>query len=239
MVLTRRGHPIRRRLGRRRAWLLPAALVAAAVVAAGCGVPTGGTPRAIPKSQVPFPLLDPQVPTTPPSTAPTGEPVKVYFLNGTETYVTPRTRLVGPKATLTTILGELLRGPYTNEIVDDGVRTAITSGVQLLRTAVIDDKDVTVDFNQAFGEISGTQQILAVAQVVYTIAARFPIPAAVEVQFELNGTAIEVPNANGAEVQGPVTTQDYVTLTPLAAASGTTTTTAPTTTTTTTTAAAG
>ncbi|HVX20358.1 MAG TPA: GerMN domain-containing protein [Acidimicrobiales bacterium] len=216
--------PVRRRV--RSVVVAVVALAVAAVVAAGCGVPAGGGARVIPRNQVPFGLLSPHLPTTTPTSTPSGEPVKVFFLDSAEQYLTPRTRLVGPKATLTTVLELLLRGPYTNEIEESGTRTAITPAVQLLRSSV-SAKVVTVDFNQAFGEISGTQEILAVAQVVYTVAAQFPSPAAVEVQFELNGGPVQVPNENGAEVQGPVTVGDYVALTPQSAAAATTTTTAP------------
>ena len=183
---------------RRLTWPVLALAVMAAVTAA-CGVPTGGGPQAIPQSQVPSGLLSPVVPTTTtPSTA-AGAPVRVYFLDTAERYLTPRPRNVGPNATLTTILDVLLQGPYADE-EEAGVRTAIPSGVQLLHTTVV-GKLVTANFNEAFGLISGTQQVLAVAQVVYTVTAW--ANAAVPVQFEIEGSVVQVPNASGAEVSGP------------------------------------
>jgi len=215
-----------RRLGRPR-WLAALSVVAVAAVATGCGVPVGGGARVVPRNQVPFGLLSPHLPTTTPTSAPVGEPVKVYFLDTTEEFLTPRTRVVGQKATLTSVLNALLRGPYANEIEESGTRTALTSDVELLHSAVA-GKTVTVDFNQAFGEISGTQEILAVAQVVYTVTAQFPTSSSpVQVQFELDGLPVQVPNQNGAEVPGTVTIADYQAFTPTHAPGATTTTAAP------------
>ena len=53
------------------------------LLAAGCAIPTQGSPSAIPSSRVPFHLLDPHPPTTtttqPKPSSYVG--VKVYFLN--------------------------------------------------------------------------------------------------------------------------------------------------------------
>ena len=61
---------------------------------------------------------------------------------------------------------------------------------------------VTVNFNEAFGEITGADTELAVAQVVATVvAANKP---GTSVLFEIDGEPISVPISTGAQVSGPV-----------------------------------
>ena len=62
---------------------------------------------------------------------------------------------------------------------------------------------VTVNFNDAFGEITGTNTELAVAQVVATVWPR-RAAATTGVIFEIDGEPTSVPVASGAQVSGPV-----------------------------------
>ena len=66
---------------------------------------------------------------------------------------------------------------------------------------------VTVDFNTAFGLISGTQEVQAVAQVVFTVTKQ--VGRQIGVQFEIEGVPTDVPTATGAEVAGPVSYDKY------------------------------
>jgi spore germination protein GerM len=209
-------------------------LLAAAVLmgSAGCGVVADGGPRAIPATQVPFHLLTRAVPTTTSTTAPIATAaVTVYFVAHTQQFLYLAQRAVPAPATLRTVLDELLAGPTTTERTA-GVRTAIGDGVRLLsvRPLVIKPSTdvVTVDFNLSFGQISGTQQVQAVAQVVFTVAAL--LGPQVGVQFQIDGAATDVPTDTGAQVGGPVTKSQYASLTPTAPLTATTTTTSTTTT---------
>lgn len=211
-----------RRRGERAAAL---AAVAALCASAGCGVPAGGGPHAIPRVQVPFHLETKFVPTTTTTTAPVATAaVDVYFVSQTQQYLVAAQRAVPAPATLHTVLDELLAGPTTAERTA-GIRTAIGSGVQLLAVRPLAIKPttavVTLDFNLAFGQISGTQQVLAVAQVVYTVTA--DLGRQVGVEFQIEGNTTDVPTVTGAQVAGPVYWHQYATLTPPTA----TTTTAP------------
>jgi len=202
----------------------------AGVLLAGCGVATGGGPHAIASSRVPYDLLAPAPPTTTTTTVPSvfTVPVNVYFVSATGQYLVPSERLVRSSATLTTVLEALLAGPTVLE-EQKGLRTAFDGNVKLIK-ARLTPTVATVDFNQAFDQISGTELVLAVAQVVYTVTGK--TSQNIGVQFEIAGQPKEVPTATGAEVPGPVHLQQYLTLTPGAPPS---TTTAPSTTTTTTT----
>ena len=53
-----------------------------------------------------------------------------------------------------------------------------------------------VDLNSAFGDLGGAQQILAVAQIVYTLTET---PAITAVRFAINDTPIDVPDGSGLQ----------------------------------------
>ncbi len=195
-----------------------AAAVLALVVTAGCGVVAAGGPRPIPRAQVPFHLLTKTPPTTTTTTALADVPVTVYFVAPTQETLVTAARAVPTDNTLRTVLHALFAGPTTVERTR-GVRTAIGSDVRLLKVRPErpgpGTTAVTLDFNQAFGQISGTQQVLAVAQVVYTTTAY--LGTGIGVQFEIDGVATDVPTATGAQVAGPVHRTRYAPLAPSAA----------------------
>jgi spore germination protein GerM len=184
----------------------------AACLVAGCGVPTQSAPQTIPRAQVPFHLLDPEAPTTT-TTAPAPPftvPVLIYLVSSTGQNLVSSQRLVAPPAQLSAVLDALLAGPTAGEAAL-GTQTAISSGVRVLGASV-NDGVATVNFNSAFGEISGPQQILAVAQVVFTVTSQ--LSPETGVTFEIGGTPTNVPIATGAQVPGPVHLLQYVALAP-------------------------
>lgn len=193
------------------------AVVTVALVAGACGVGAGGGARAIPDDQVPFHLLTKEPPSTTTTTVPAAVPVTVYFESGANQTLTTAQRTVPVQNTVRTVVHALLAGPTTIER-SAGVRTAISPDVQLIKarperpagtgtTGV-----VTLDFNQAFGAISGTQQVVAVAQIVYTVTGY--MGTGYGVQFEIEGVATDVPTATGAQVTGPVKRTTYASLAP-------------------------
>lgn len=192
-------------------------VVGAAIILASCGVPTGGGPHAISRNQVPFRLLTNEPPTTT-TTAPALDdvPVTVYFISQPDQHLVPAERAVPTAFTLRTVVDALLTGP-TNVERTEGYHSALSSAVRLLRTKPAkptpSTTTVTLDFNQAFGQISGTQQVLAVAQVVYTVTAE--LGAQVGVQFQIDGADIDVPTDTGAESSGPVLRKQYQSVAPL------------------------
>ena len=186
-------------------------LVPLAALAAGCAIPTQGSPSAIAASRVPFGLLDPHPPTTtttqpkPPSYV----GVKVYFLNeNANNALTAADRYVSAPAALPDIISALVTGPSSGESAS-GLTTAIPSDVTVL--SAVDNPAthvVTVNFNTAFGQIAGTATEQAVAQVVTTVVNEIGLGTGVI--FEINGTHISVPIANGSQVAGPVYLYDVV-----------------------------
>ncbi len=175
-----------------------------AALAAGCALPTQGSPSAIPASRVPFHLLDPHPPTTT-TTQPNPSSyvkVEVYFLNANANdALTPADRLVNAPAQLPAIITALASGPSSGESAA-GLTTAIPSDVAVLSAAATAPNVVTVNFNTAFGQITGTATEQAVAQVVTTVVNQIGLGTGVV--FEINGAHTEVPIANGSQVAGPV-----------------------------------
>jgi spore germination protein GerM len=179
---------------------------AAAVVAllgAGCSIPTQGAPVSIAPSKVPFGLLNPHPPTTT-TTQPKPSslvPVKVFFLNSNaNNQLTPADRVVSSPAPLTAILDDLIVGPSAVE-QNNGLTTAIPNDVTVL-SATANGSIVTVNFNGAFGAITGTATEQAVAQVVATVANASGLGTGVI--FQIDGVRTSVPIANGSQVPGPV-----------------------------------
>jgi spore germination protein GerM len=173
-----------------------------AALAAGCALPTQGSPSAIPASRVPFHLLDPHPPTTT-TTKPTSYvSAKVYFLNElANDALTPTDRLVSAPAQLPAIITALVSGPSSGESAA-GLTTAIPSDVTVLSAAGTAPNVVTVNFNTAFSQIAGTATQQAVAQVVTTVVNEIGLGTGVV--FEINGAHTNVPIANGSQVAGPV-----------------------------------
>jgi spore germination protein GerM len=186
------------------------ALAPLAALAAGCAIPTQGSPSSIAASRVPFSLLAKNPPTTtttqPKPSSYVG--VKVYFLNANANdALTPTDRLVTAPGTLPTIITALVTGPSSGDSAA-GLTTAIPSNVTVLGASSTAPSVVTVNFNTAFGEITGTATEQAVAQVVATVVNEVGLGTGVI--FEINGQRTEVPIANGSQVAGPVYLLDFL-----------------------------
>lgn len=190
-------------------WRVGAAVVAAALccVLSGCAIPTQGAPQVIPAAKVPHSLLDPHLPTTT-TTLPNPSslvPVKVFFLNAAN-QLQSEGRVVQLPAALESILTSLVAGPSQVEATN-GVTTAIPDNVAVL-SATPQGNVVTVNMNSAFGQITGDNTELAVAQIVATVTAA--IGESTGVVFEIDGQHTSVPIANGSQVTGPVYLLDFL-----------------------------
>ena len=109
-------------------------------------------------------------------------------------------RYVQAPAPLKSIIASLVVGP-TSSRRRSGNTTAIPNNVTVL-SAANQDGVVTVNFNDAFAEITGSDAELAVAQVVATVATQ--VGMGTGVNFEIDGQPSSVPIASGAQVPGPV-----------------------------------
>ncbi|HTX62547.1 MAG TPA: GerMN domain-containing protein [Acidimicrobiales bacterium] len=201
----------------------PQLLVLAAVVAGGlalgaCGIPTQPSATPVSKSQSQL-HLPPAKPPVSPCTKSGCVSVDVYFVTRSA-HLSPVGRVVPRDAKLATVIRSLLGGPTTQEIAG-GITTVLGSGIQLLgATTTSATKAATLDFNGDFGTLSGTQEVLGVAQVVYTVSGFMPGAA---VTFEIEGVPIEVPVETGLLVATGVHESQYASLRTSTASTTTTT----------------
>jgi hypothetical protein len=183
------------------------ALGALPLALAACAVPTQSGPSTIAPSHVPFNLLNPAPPTTT-TTQPNASSlvqVSVFYLSPTQ-QLTAVNRVVVIPAALTSVLTALVAGPTSAETAN-GIGTSIPNNVMVL-SAVAQGSVVTVNFNDAFGQITGTSTEQAVSQVVATVTAQVGLSAGVI--FEIDGQRTSVPIASGAQVPGPVYILQFV-----------------------------
>jgi spore germination protein GerM len=176
----------------------------AVVGLAACGVPKDETPRQIDAQNVPFDLLAPTTTTSPaamPAEAPT-RAVTVFFAQA-DGRLAPVEREVEAPATLRKALLALLTGPRSQETA---MSTAITSETRLLHVRGPVDGLVTIDLSEEMLDVTGRQQILALAQVVYTATA---YPDVTRVLFQFEGSAREVPNGDGTLTSTPLGRLSY------------------------------
>lgn len=179
------------------------AFVAALLVVsiAACGVATEDAPRLADDDSVPFGLLSPNAPTiVPPATAPTTEPVTLYFISG-DRLVAVEQRFDPPVA-IADVVTALAEPP-----IGDGpaLRSATGPpfGVMQLRLA---GGVAQVDLSPSVASLGGDAQLLAIAQLVCTLTAR---PGVGQVSFTLAGAPVDVPRGDGTLTSGAVSRDDY------------------------------
>lgn len=172
----------------------------AATLLAGCGVPVGGPPTRIDPTTVPFDLLAPSGTAAPEAEA--GRAISIYLVDGDR--LVPATRHVTGTNVPARSLGVLFLGPTTAEAAQ-GYRTAIPSLTRLISLDV-SDRVATVDLTKQFGSLGGSDQVLAVAQIVFTLTASPRIRA---VTFAIGDTPIAVPDGSGSLDTTARTRDDY------------------------------
>ena len=170
-------------------------MIAASALAA-CGVPINSGPSALPKSGVPFGLLGPSSPTsTTPAVSPVQVPVQIYFVGPGGRLVAVARDVPVTSPGLATVLGALVDGPTDAEAAA-GLQNYVPTQTVILG-ATLAAGVATVNLAGTFGQLVGQTQIDAVAQIVFTATA---LPDVTGVAFELNGQAVDVPVADGAQV---------------------------------------
>jgi hypothetical protein len=178
------------------ALLLPALLLG---LLAGCGV--GAQSREEPVS-----LAD-SLPAPPrPSVGAGGEQVVVYFVDGVRLEPAPR---AVPARQPQPALDQLLAGPTRAEVLS-GMRTALSPQHLTEPTGPDGRGTLSVTVTRGFTSIGGGNQLLAVAQVVWTLTQ---FPGIDEVCFVLDGGQVAVPTDEGLTDQ-PVDRADYTSVVP-------------------------
>ena len=183
-----------------------AGLCLAATVLVSCGVPVDERAR---------PLSGDEVRPSPPTEAPTptsqaADPslalLELFFVR--ESRLVP-VRREAAKPSVADTLGALTSGPTPTER-SQGIRTALAGPVRLagMNGAAVP----VVEVAQSFGQIEGEEQILALAQIVFTLTA---VPGVEGVAFALSGREVEVPTGDGTLKAGPLRRDDFAAVAPL------------------------
>lgn len=156
---------------------------------------------------VPFLLLDDE----PRNPAPEGQGDGVtgeVFLASRDDRLVAVDRRLGENNTAAA-LDSLLRAPSDSES-EAGLRTALAEedvqGVDEVSGGV-----VSVDLSAGFEQLGGSDQLLAIAQVVYSLTDR---PGVGRVSFTLDGDSIDVPRGDGSLTSGSVSRDAYTELAP-------------------------
>ncbi|HET6910249.1 MAG TPA: GerMN domain-containing protein [Mycobacteriales bacterium] len=179
---------------------LLATVVALAALAAlaGCGLPSGSLHQVDP-AKVPPGLVKANSSSAP---SVVGPPARVYFVAGAR--LVPEVRRVVGLNVPSESLRALLLGPTPAESAA-GVASEIPPQTRLI-SLDLRGKVALVDLGSDFGSAGGSQQVLAVAQIVYTLTASRVITA---VEFSIDGRRIEVPDGSGSLSTAPRTRGDY------------------------------
>lgn len=131
----------------------------------------------------------------------------VYLLQGG--HLVPVVRSVDSPLSLQKVLHALVEGPTDSEATS-GLQSAINIQAKLTSTGVAGGV-ATIDLGGAFGQIGGREQILAVAQVVFTVTNLASVTGVV---FTEASQPVDAPAGDGTLTSGPLVRQDFATLAP-------------------------
>ena len=184
-----------------RACLAGLGLPVALALASGCGVDAQAVPEAI------------TLPPSPTSSSPAAdgtpdEEIVLWFLRDGRLAATQRQPSAGETPAVLDLLAE---GPTTTEVAA-GLRTALLAQQPGLTVVDQDPTDplVTVQVGQQFLSLTGTDQLPAVAQVVWTVTE---LPGVEQVRFATESGPLEVPTDQGLS-DDAVEREDYASLAP-------------------------
>lgn len=177
-------------------------LVLAAVLAlSGCGIASQSQPQSLSTKDVPFGLLSPT-----PSASGTPTPQRSVV----EIWLVRHRRLVAlhthaplpgrPDQAMRILLGSLPK-----EATSLGLRSAVPDGTRLLSFDLLGTV-ARIDLSPQFAQVRSRDQILAVAQLVYTATYGGEADA---VSFAIAGKPIEVPGPDGSLTARPVSRYTY------------------------------
>lgn len=171
-----------------------------------CGVPGDDEPHLVDAKSVPYDLLAPtaeNTTTTQPSAFTATSSVKVYLADP-DGKLEAVPRQVAAPATPTKAVASLLNGPSKEEA--NRLHSAVTTDTRLLGVDGPADGLVTLDLSHHLLDITGRQQILALAQLVYTVTE---LPSVDRVLFQIDGQNVEVPNGSGKLTASPLGRLSY------------------------------
>jgi spore germination protein GerM len=194
------------RVPRRWTGILVIALVAMVVA---CGIGAEQRATTVEAEHVPFELLDPDA-TTPQASQPVNmATIEVFLIAPDGRRLVPVRRDAGDR-TLDSVISTLAEGPTPAE-AEAELRTALPAADMIVQSSVSGGV-AAIDLRSSFRDLSSRNQLLAIAQLVYTATAQ---PGIGRVGFTIEGVTIEVPRGDGSLVGGSVSRESYASLAPL------------------------
>jgi hypothetical protein len=185
--------------------LVPAAFLM--VLAAGCGVPTGGAPSVIAPADVPYGLAAPSPTASPADPAESAAAASNVYLLADDQRLVPRGRDVSGSdrgEALDDLLGELAGGPTADERREQ-LSTLLPPDVRLTVEEIIGET-ATIDITGPAELPSGTESGRAVGQIVLTATS---LPGVRAVLLTVDGSPVDAPLPTGELTPRPVTAADY------------------------------
>ncbi len=178
-----------------------------AVMLFGCGIPVEERARPLPADMIPS-SLPAQGPAASSASGDRGAASADVFLVRNSRLVRVGRQPWDPPL-LEGAIAALLRGPTATERAD-GVRTALTRPVRL--AGAVAAGVPLIDVTGSLADVEGEEQILALAQLVFTLTA---LPSVDGVSFALDGRPVEVPTGDGALKRGPIGRHDFAAVAPV------------------------
>lgn len=199
--------------------------IAAVLSGASCGVPRDTKDRPLAANEIAYtPQPEPTTTTTtttttppvttvnPPQTTTTvttttlfiAFPLDVYWIDGSTIRPIRRKEV---EATLDRAIEALRAGPLFSDTAN-GLRSAIPSS-DMIDSATVQSGTATINLAASFLTLPGTEQTLAIAQIVYTVTN---LPGTGLVEFRLGDRPLSVPTADGQPSRGALSRDDYSSL---------------------------
>jgi hypothetical protein len=190
-------------LMRRLVSCLVSCLVAPAMlILAACGLPADDGPRVIGPERLPPALVEPLDATTSTGAPAAPEtPVSVWMVR--EDGLISVRRFVPEPLEREAVVAALLAGTTADD--PPGVRSAWTDPDQVGEVTVAAGT-ASVELTDRFADVPASDQLFAVAQMVFTLTG---LPGIGQVQFVRDGEPVSLPAADGSTSLGPVSSDDY------------------------------
>ncbi|MET0911401.1 MAG: GerMN domain-containing protein [Ilumatobacteraceae bacterium] len=182
--------------------LLPYLAVLVVFILPACGLPADDGPRAIAPERLPPGLVEPLNATTSTDVPAAAEtPVSVWMVR--EDGLISVRRLVPEPLEREAVVAALLAGTTADD--PPGVRSAWTHPDQVGEVTVTAGT-ASVELTDRFADVPASDQLFAVAQMVFTLTG---LPGIGQVQFVRDGEPVSLPAADGSTSLGPVSRDDY------------------------------
>lgn len=167
-----------------------------------CGVTTSDEVEIADPEEVPFGLLEHD--RVPSALQPAdGTIVQLYLFNPDSSVLVPVTRQVS-EIGIAAVVAELEAGPTDSESLL-GLQSALTD-IDAVDAIDVEGSTAFVDLNESFTTLGGSDQVIAIAQLVFTLTER---PTVDQLVVRVDGENVGVPRDDGTLTRDPLTRTDY------------------------------